>query len=48
MSGQNRLVKSMLQSAGEAALAKGLLNANEVAARKEGEKGGKKGKKVKK
>ena len=38
MMGTNKLVVSMLQSGSESALTKGLMNANEVAAKKEGKK----------
>lgn len=38
MSGTNKLVQSMLEGKSESALTKSLMNANEVAAKKEGEK----------
>ena len=38
MSGQNRLIASVLQEGSEKALTEGLMNANEVAAGKEKEK----------
>jgi hypothetical protein len=38
MSGTNKLVQSMLEGKSESALTEGLMNANEVAARKEGKK----------
>jgi hypothetical protein len=47
MAGQNRLVQSMLEKGSESALTAGLMNSNEVAAKKDKEKksGGKKKKK---
>lgn len=42
MSGQNRLIQSTLGRKSESALAEGLLNANEVAAKMQGKGDGKK------